>query len=112
MSISSASLFSSSLSTPNFQMSSLIMNQRPIPPKPHFSSVHHHNQSLSKNANLYLFPIREQKVILMVPDKEKEFDFAQAKITLKIEEVKVIPQLQPGNVSTLMAMPQATATLI
>ena len=68
------------------------MNQRPIPPK-HFSSVHHHKQSLSKNANLYLFQIREQKIILMVPDKEKEFDFAQAKISLKIEEVKITPTL-------------------
>jgi hypothetical protein len=48
----------------------------------------------------------------MVPDKEKEFDFAQAKITLKIEEVKMIPQLQPGHVSSLMTMPQATAPLI
>jgi len=48
----------------------------------------------------------------MVPDKEKEFDVAQAKITLKIEEVKVIPQLQPGNISSLMTMPQSTATLI
>ena len=74
-------------------MNSLIMNQRPIPLKPHFSSVHHHNQSLSKNANLYLFPIREQKIILMYPDKEKEFDFAQAKITLKIEEVKMATTL-------------------
>ena len=46
---------------------------------------------MSKNANLYLFPIREQKLLLMYPDKEKEFDFAQAKATLKIEEVKIAP---------------------
>ena len=86
--MSNNSLFSSAASAPSFQMNSLIM-QRPIPPKPHFSSIHHHNLNLSKNANLYLFPIREQKLLLMYPDKEKEFDFAQVKVTLKIEEVKI-----------------------
>ena len=81
-------MFSSSASGPAFQMNSLIIN-RPMPPKPLFSSIHHHNVNLSKNANLYLFPVREQKLLLMYPDKEKEFDFAQARVTLRMQDVKV-----------------------
>ena len=88
ISIYNNSLFSSSASGPAFQMNSLIIN-RPMPPKSQFSSIHHHNLNLSKNANLYLFPIREQKLLLMYPDKEKEFDFAQARVTLRMQEVKV-----------------------
>ena len=45
------------------------------------------NSNLSKNANLYLFPIREQKIILMYKEREAEFYFAQAKIAVKLEEV-------------------------
>ena len=46
---------SSSIKT---QMNSLIMNQKPLPNK-----FFH----LSKAANQYLFPIRDQKLLLMFP---------------------------------------------
>jgi hypothetical protein len=60
---------SSSITT---QMNSLIMNQKPLP-----SKFYH----LSKAANQYLFPIRDQKLLLMFP-KTKEFAKAQIKIYL------------------------------
>ena len=47
----------------------------------------------------------------MYPDKEKEFDFAQAKVTLKIEEVKIATHiLQPSHI--LPPISQPTQTLI
>ncbi len=53
--------------------------------------------NLSKNANLYLFPIREQKIILMYKEREAEYHFAQAKINVKLEEVKL---QQPSSDNT------------
>jgi len=56
-------------------MNSLIMSQRQVPSKTNLSSVHLMNSNLSKSANLYLFPIREQKIILMYKERETEFHF-------------------------------------
>ena len=42
---------------------------------------------MSKNANQILFPIREQKIILMYKERGPKLDFVQAKINLKIDEV-------------------------
>jgi hypothetical protein len=64
------------------------MSQRQVPSKTNLSSVHLMNSSLSKNATLYLFPIREQKIILMYKERETEFHFVQAKIYVKLEEFK------------------------
>ena len=47
------------------------------------------NANLSKNANQYLFPIREQKIILIYQERENEIHFVQAQIALKLEEVKL-----------------------
>ena len=57
--------------------------------KNNLNSVHLMSSNLSKQANLYLFPIREQKIILMYKEKDTEFHFVQAKINLKLEEVKL-----------------------
>lgn len=84
---STASLTSSATAL-SYQMNSLIMNQLPQPSKTHLSSVHNMNVNLSKNANIYLFPIREQKIILMYKEKEQELNFVQARIALRLEEVK------------------------
>ena len=44
--------------------------------KTNLNSVHLMSSSLSKGANLYLFPIREQKIILMYKgEKESEIHF-------------------------------------
>ena len=57
------------------------------------------SSNLSKNANLYLFPIREQKIILMYKEKESEYHFVQAKINLKLEEVKLGEVVQQSTSS-------------
>lgn len=44
---------------------------------------------MSKNANQLLFPIREQKIILMYKERGPKLDFVQAKINLKLEEVRL-----------------------
>lgn len=43
--------------------------------KNNLNSVHLMSSNLSKQANLYLFPIREQKIILMYKEKDTEFHF-------------------------------------
>ena len=45
--------------------------------------------NLSRSANQYLFPIREQKIILMYKERGPELNVVQAKINLKLEEVKL-----------------------
>ena len=44
------------------------------------------NTNLSKNAQLYLYPIRDQKLLLM--SKEKNNSFANVKISIKVCESK------------------------
>ena len=65
------------------------MKQRPVLSKFNLSSSQYTSSALSKNANLYLFPIREQKIILMYEERQTEFHFVQAKINVKLEEVKL-----------------------
>ena len=68
------------------------MSHRAMSTKTNLNSVHLMSSNLSKSANIYLFPIREQKIILMYKEKEAEFHFVQAKINLKLEEVKLSPE--------------------
>ena len=77
------------------------MSQRQVPSKTNLSSVHLMNNSLSKNANLYLFPIREQKIILMYKERETEFHFVQAKIYVKLEEFKLPETTQSAPAQTV-----------
>ena len=65
-------------SSSSFQMNSLIMNQRPLPPTKIYTS------NLSKAATQFLFPIREQKLLLMFPQDRQ---FAQARVTITLQEV-------------------------
>ena len=51
--------------------------------------MHHMASNLSRSANQYLFPIREQKIILMYKERGPELNVVQAKINLKLEEVKL-----------------------
>ena len=71
------------------QMNSLIISQRPVPSKTNLSSVQYTSTNMSKNANQLLFPIREQKIILMYKERGPKLDFVQAKINLKLEEVRL-----------------------
>ena len=57
--------------------------------KTNLSGVHLMSSNLSKIAIAYLFPIREQKIILVYKEKDSEFHFVQAKITVRLEEVKI-----------------------
>lgn len=77
-------------STASFQMNSLIMNQRPLLPAKLFAS------NLSKAASQYLFPIREQKLLLMFPNDRQ---FAAARITVMLQEVaeQDLDQSEPDN---------------
>ena len=60
-----------------------------MPSKTNLSSMHHMTSNLSKSANQYLFPIREQKIILMYKERGPELNVVQAKINIKLEEVKL-----------------------
>ena len=71
------------------QYNSLIISQRPVPSKTNLSSVQYTSSNMSKNANQLLFPIREQKIILMYKERGPKLDFVQAKINLKLEEVRL-----------------------
>ena len=74
----SCSIFSASTSTSHsFQLNSLIMSERASLSKTNLSSVNLMSSNYSKSANLYLFPIREQKIILMYKgEKESDCHFA------------------------------------
>jgi hypothetical protein len=49
------------------------MNQKPLPPNKQMSGILN-TPNLSKNAQLYLYPLRDQKLLLM--SKEKTTSFA------------------------------------
>jgi tyrosyl-tRNA synthetase len=64
------------------------MNQKPLPANKQMSGILS-TTNLSKNAQLYLFPIRDQKLLFM--SKEKHSTFANVQFSLKVCEVKNPP---------------------
>jgi hypothetical protein len=70
-------------STSSFPMHSLILKKGPNLPQ----KGQRGNAAVSKNAQTHLFPINAEKLLLVYPGKEGEF--AKARISLQIEEVKL-----------------------
>lgn len=66
-------------------MNQLIMNQKPLPPNKQMSGIMS-TTNLSKNAQIYLFPLRDQKLLFM--SKEKQSTFVDVQFSLKVCEVK------------------------
>jgi hypothetical protein len=67
-------------------MNQMIMNSKPLPSTKQMSMS---TTNFSKYAQQYLFPIRDQKLLLMQKDMKDRINcFANAKISIKVCEVK------------------------